>query len=97
DAVVPKKVVNWFDNGRTDSFLQFTVAKPGGNGRAQFACTPNHLVRTPGGWREAQQLTVGDRVIQALPRKLSDFQWEVVLGGLMGDGALSRSRSGHSA
>src|ERR671938_1035635 len=30
-AVVPKKVVNWFDNGRTDKFLQFTVAKPGGN------------------------------------------------------------------
>ena len=29
-AVVPKKVVNWFDNGRTDEFLQFTVAKPGG-------------------------------------------------------------------
>src|SRR5205823_3943411 len=32
DAVVPKKVVNWFDNGRTERFLQFTVAKPGGNG-----------------------------------------------------------------
>src|SRR5207302_4003490 len=28
DRVVPKKVVNWFDNGRTDAFLQFTVAKP---------------------------------------------------------------------
>ena len=26
--MVPKRVVNWFDNGRTDTFLQFTVAKP---------------------------------------------------------------------
>src|ERR671926_1676251 len=26
-AVVPRKVVNWFDNGRTDRFLQFTVAR----------------------------------------------------------------------
>src|SRR5436305_5765662 len=34
--IVPKKVVNWFDNGRTDSFLSFSVARPGGNGRAQF-------------------------------------------------------------
>src|SRR6059058_724288 len=51
-AVVPKKVVNWFDNGRTDEFLQFTVAHPGGNGRSSFACTPNHQIRTPGGWRE---------------------------------------------
>src|SRR5947199_421540 len=59
DRVVPKKVVNWFDNGRTDQFLQFTVAKPSGNGKAQFACTPNHQIRTPAGWREAQELTVG--------------------------------------
>src|SRR5690554_775678 len=36
--IVPKKVVNWFDNGRTDEFLRFVVAKPGGNGRSQFAC-----------------------------------------------------------
>ncbi len=97
DAVVPRKVVNWFDNGITEQFLQFTVAKPGGNGRAQFGCTPNHLIRTPGGWREAQELLVGDRVLQAVPRYLSEFQWEVVLGGLMGDGALSPTRSGHGA
>jgi recombination protein RecA len=97
DAVVPKKVVNWFDNGRTDGFLQFTVAKPGGNGRAQFSCTPNHQVRAPGGWREAQELAGGDRVLQAVPHRLSGFQWEVLLGGLMGDGALSPTRSGHGA
>jgi recombination protein RecA len=96
-AVVPKKVVGWFDNGRTDGFLQFTVARPAGNGRSQFACTPNHQIRTPGGWREAGDLTVGDRVMQALPHHLSPFQWEVILGGLMGDGALSPSRSGLGA
>jgi recombination protein RecA len=97
DAVVPKRVVNWFDNGRTDHFLQFTVAKPAGNGRAQFACTPNHKIRTPAGWREAHELTVGDRVLQSTACHLSDFQWQVLLGGLMGDGALSPSRSGHAA
>jgi recombination protein RecA len=96
-AVVPKKVVNWFDNGPTEQFLQLTVAKPGGNGRAQFGATANHLIRTPGGWREAQDLQVGDRVLQAVPTHLSDFQWEIILGGLMGDGALSPTRSGHGA
>jgi recombination protein RecA len=97
NAIVPKKVVNWFDNGRTDRFLQFTVAKPGGNGRSQFACTGNHQIRTPGGWREAQELVVGDRVLQAVSHKLSDFQWQAILGGLMGDGALSPTRSAHGA
>ena len=95
--VVPRKVVNWFDNGATDEFLQFTVAKPGGNGRAQFGVTSNHQIRTPGGWREAGELMVGDRVLQAVPHHLSDFQWQVLLGGLMGDGALSPTRSGHGA
>jgi recombination protein RecA len=96
-AVVPKKVVSWFDNGRTDGFLQFTVANPGGNGKAQFGCTPNHKIQTPGGWREAQELAVGDRVLQAVEHRLSPFQWEVILGTLMGDGALSPTRSGHGA
>ena len=97
DRVVPRKIVNWFDNGVADRFLQFTVAKPGGNGRAQFAVTPNHQIRTPGGWREAQELLEGDRVLQNVPHYLSGFQWEVVLGSLMGDGALSPTRSGHGA
>jgi recombination protein RecA len=97
DAVVPRKVVGWFDNGRTDRFLQFTVARPAGNGHASFACTPNHQIRTPGGWREAGDLAPGDRVMQALPHRLSGFQWEVLFGGLMGDSALSPSRSGHAA
>ena len=97
DSIVARPVVNWFNNGRTDTFLSFTVAKPSGNGKAQFAVTPNHLVRTPGGWREAGELEVGDRVLQSTPHYLSDFQWEVLLGGLMGDGSLSPSRSGLSA
>jgi recombination protein RecA len=96
-AVVPKRVVNWFDNGPTDRFLRFTVARPAGNGRAQFACTPNHQIRTPAGWRAAGELAVGDRVLEAVPHRLSSLQWDVVLGGLMGDGALSPSRSGHAA
>ena len=35
--------------------------------------------------------------MQAVAHQLSDFQWEVILGGLMGDGALSPTRSGHGA
>jgi recombination protein RecA len=95
--VVPKRVVNWFDNGRTEEFLQFTVGKPFANGRAQFACTPNHKIRTPAGWKEARELTVGERVMQGVPHRLSDFQWDVILGGLMGDGALSPTSSGGGA
>ena len=95
--IVPKRVVNWFDNGTTDEFLQITAAKPFKNGLAQFGCTPNHLIRTPGGWVEAGRLKVGDRVLEALPHYLSDFQMTALRGTLMGDGAISPTRSGHGA
>jgi len=98
DAVAPKRVTNWFDNGPTEHFLHFRVPRPTGSGAPiGFSVTPNHLVRTPGGWREAGELLPGDRVMQAVPHVLSDSQWQVLLGGLMGDGALSPTSSGHAA
>jgi len=97
DQLVAKPITNWFDNGVADRFLQFKIARGGGNGAAQFAATENHLISTPGGFRAAGELVVGDRVLQAVPHHLSDFQWQVVLGGLMGDGALSPTRSGNGA
>jgi recombination protein RecA len=94
--LAPRKIVNWFNNGTADHFLQFTVAKSGGNGRSQFAATENHLIQTPGGWRPAGELIVGDRVLAAEPQRLSDQQMQVVLGSLMGDGNLSPNRRGRS-
>ena len=62
-----------------------------------MACTSNHLIRTPSGWREAGELKVDDRVLEAVPHHLSDFQWQALCGTLMGVGALSPTRSGHGA
>ena len=92
DRIVPRKVVNWFNNGAAEQFLQFTVEKSGGNGRSQFAATPNHLIRTPAGWTEAGDLIAGDRVMASEPHLLSEQQFQVVLGSLMGDGNLSPNR-----
>jgi len=94
NTIVNRPVTNWFDNGITERFLQFTVEKSGGNGKAQFAATENHLIRTPGGWTEAGELIQGDRVMVSETARLSDQQWQVVLGGLMGDGHLAPNRHG---
>ena len=101
--VVPKRSMNWFDNGITER----SCSSPWQGRQRAIAVRGdrNHLISTPGGWREAGELAVGDRVLQAVPHHLSDFQWQVVLGGLMGDGALSptperpgaRFRFGHGA
>ncbi|MBW3661856.1 MAG: intein-containing recombinase RecA [Actinobacteria bacterium] len=99
-AIVPRRVTGWFDNGPTTTFLHFAVERAGGgvgHYESHLEFTPNHLIMTPEGWLEAQELQVGDQVIQAVPHHLSDQQWEVVLGTLMGDGALSPSQSGRAA
>jgi recombination protein RecA len=96
NRVVPRRIVNWFNNGRAERFLQFTVAKSGKNGRAQFAATENHLIRTPGGWRPAGELLPGDRVIVAEQQLLGGQQVQVILGSLMGDGGLSPNLRGRS-
>ena len=104
--IVNRPVTGWFDNGKAQRFLQFTVAKAAGNGRSQFAATENHLIRTPGGWREAGEIIAGDRVMASETARLSAQQWQIVLGGLMGDGHLApnlrgragvRFRMGHGA
>ncbi|MGB0877929.1 MAG: recombinase RecA, partial [Mycobacterium sp.] len=90
--IVPRRVTNWFNNGKTEEFLHFKVDRAGGGtgrGHASLAMTRNHLIRTPGGWREAEDISVGDRVMLAQPSLLSDQQWEVVLGSVMGDGCLA--------
>src|SRR5699024_2724194 len=110
NELVPRRVINWYNNGRADEFLRFKVDRPGGGtgrGHASLAMTRNHLIRTPGGWSEAEDIRVGDRVMLAQPCLLSDQQWEVILGSLMGDGNLSspvrkdsesaRFRMGHGA
>ena len=97
DRFVPRKVVGWYDNGRTEEFLRFRVARGSGIGRSQFSVTSNHLVSTPHGWVPAGELSVGDTVLQAVEHRLSAFQWDVLLGGLLGDGSLSPTRSGHGA
>ena len=76
--IVAKPITNWFDNGVAERFLQFTVERGGRNGRAQFAATENHMISTPGGWRPAGELIVGERF---------EFRFEGV--DLVNDGEIS--------
>jgi recombination protein RecA len=94
--VSPRRVVNWFNNGRTDSFVHFRVYG-GGSGRTGFAATPNHLVFTPRGEVPAGELRVGDQVLFYMPDyRLTEDQHQLLLGGSLGDGSL-RTQGGHSA
>lgn len=87
--VEPKKVVGWHTNGNAEYFLRFAINKWGGNGRTQFACTPNHMIFTPTGERPAGELEVGDEILSLYrDRVLTEDQKQIAMGSLLGDGSL---------
>ena len=90
--MVAAPIIGWYNNGRTDRFLQISAYDPSGSGVAHVSCTPNHPVMTPTGWRRAEELKKGDAVMIAVTHRLSDFQREIIRGSLLGDGNLSPTR-----
>jgi len=95
--IAPKRIVEYYDNGETDEWLQFEVAAAGGSGARKFACTPNHLIFTPDGERHAMEIEEGDEVLTAVKHyDLREDQLKLILGGLLGDGSL-RFASDHKA
>jgi len=95
--ITPKRIVEYYDNGPTHDWLQFEVQAGGGSGKRKFACTPNHVILTPEGERQAGEIEEGDEVLVAVKQyALSDDQIELILGSLLGDGSL-RYASQHNA
>ncbi len=95
--IVPRRVLEWYDNGETDDWLQFEVEAGGGSGKRKFACTPNHVIFTPDGERQAWEIEEGDEVLVATKQyALSEDQMKLITGSLLGDGSL-RYASQHNA
>jgi len=93
--ITPRKVVDYYNNGETDDWLRFEVE--GGRGRHRFTCTPNHVIFTPEGERQAWEIEEGDEVLVATKQyALSEDQLKLITGSLLGDGSL-RYASAHNA
>ena len=87
--ISPKRIVEYYNNGETDEWLQFEVAAGGGSGKRKLACTPNHLIFTPEGEKPASEVEEGDEVLAAVRHyALSEDQLKLVIGSALGDGSL---------
>jgi recombination protein RecA len=94
-GIQSRRVVNWFDNGKAEYFLQLEVE--GGHGGRRFGVTPNHLIFTPHGEVPAGQLSEGDEVLTVgVDYRVTDDQLQLLMGGTLGDGSL-RKVGVHSA
>lgn len=93
NAIEPRKVVNWFDNGVAEQFLNIRVA--GGNsGRRHMHVTPNHTIFTPDGEVAAGDLKVGDLVLaRATDYSFTGQALQVLMGSSLGDASVRLSKS----
>ena len=94
--MVSAPVTGWYNNGKTDNFLQITAYDPSGSGVAHVSCTPNHPIMTPTGWRRAEELRKGDLVMTAVTHRLNNLQREIIRGSLLGGGNLSSTNRHNS-
>jgi recombination protein RecA len=87
--ISPRRIVEYYDNGTTNEWLQFEVAVARGSGARKFACTPNHLIFTPKGEKPAGEIQEGDEVLTAVPHyELREDQLQLIFGSILGDGSL---------
>ena len=79
--ISPRRVVEYYNNGETDDWLRFEVA--GGQGRHRFTSTPNHVIFTPEGEKQAWEIEEGDEVLVAVKHyALSDDQRQLIGNGI---------------
>src|SRR5690606_32347399 len=93
-ALVPTKVTNWFNNGKSDEWLKIKFQSYGGKGgrTRTLTCTPNHRFFVDGDYIPAGELSVGDCVHYTYSGlSLTEIQKQVLVGKMLGDGSISTS------
>ena len=92
-AIVPRRVIGWHATpvgGRRVFRLTYASSKKAGAGRVGIQLTGDHPVMTERGWVRVEDLRADDRI--ATGQGVSDLEFDVVCGTLLGDGCL-QSRS----
>lgn len=97
-AIEPKKIIGWHNNGRAEDFWQFVVNSSAGSGTRKFSCTANHMLVAPDGLVSANDISVGNFLLNVVNGfELSFDQETVAIGSALGDGSLRKTalRLGH--
>src|SRR5262249_17302100 len=88
-----KPIVGWSRSGGTDKWIRIIVAGNKKNGRSnRILVSPEHRVLTEYGWKEDKEIDPGMNVFVS-GTKISREQEQVILGGLLGDGYLSKGNT----
>jgi len=95
--VVPCKILNWFDNGKTKEWkrVKFTRNKVGrGNHYGSIVVTPNHRFYNPklNQYVPCSDLKDGDDILLKREKMyIPYYQKQVLIGKMLGDGSLNNN------
>lgn len=91
--VEPKKVINWFDNGKFENLYKVICAKPYDNGLCKVVVADDHIFITKCGERKLSELKPGDS-IYIKDNELEGKEFEAfVVGSILGDGSIKKARN----
>lgn len=93
--IEPKKIINWFNNGKANKYLRISSRRFDGVGKNYMEVTENHTILTPIGEVSASELRKGDKIYTKAYKIYNNQQYEVALGSIIGDGSL-RNNGGNT-
>ena len=92
NEIIPKKVINWFDNGNAECFLKIKTTAPSSNGYSIFETTENHSMIVWDGEefveRAAGTLQPGDELVSHFQEQELEHAKDIIVGSVLGDGSL---------
>jgi recombination protein RecA len=86
----PKKIVNYYQNGKYSQLYKVKVAYPHVSGESKFIVADDHLFPTPSGELKLSELHVGDYLYGKSTSYLNKDQYSLCVGTILGDGSLRR-------
>jgi intein/homing endonuclease len=97
--IVPTKIFNWFNNGKTKTWKKVKFSRIGihGNNFGSIICTENHKFYIPqkDKYIACSKLNVGDKILFKRDKLVLDYlRKQMLIGKMLGDGCLNR-KSGH--
>lgn len=86
-----KRVLRWLRNPAPQGLLRINAGRSDSRrGARVITCTPEHKIKTPGGYVRAGDLGVGSEVVVRAPG-LTPTQRSILVGSLLGDASCHRS------
>lgn len=83
----PKKVINWFNNGRYNQLIRVDTLSLHGSGTISMRVADDHTFITKSGDRRLSDMSVGDKILTTSKSYLNKDQMSLIIGGYLGDGS----------